>query len=147
MYDWVAGVVQFFRSNYMRGHRVVLCGHSAGATTAFCFFPSFIKFCNWSTLVYSLLLNFTQILLLLVSSDWFLLNQRWWRLKWLQERKWDRVGLVWWFWVLRKEITGNPERMLSSTSRTNAHGAIGIQKYCHCMSYVAPIVVFESLGQ
>lgn len=34
VYDWVPGVVQFLRSNYMQGHRIVLCGHSAGATTA-----------------------------------------------------------------------------------------------------------------
>ncbi|KAF9449728.1 alpha/beta-hydrolase [Macrolepiota fuliginosa MF-IS2] len=34
VYDWVPGVVQFVRSEHVRGHRLVLCGHSAGASTA-----------------------------------------------------------------------------------------------------------------
>ncbi|KXN87805.1 hypothetical protein AN958_08121 [Leucoagaricus sp. SymC.cos] len=34
VYDWVPGVVQFIRSKHMQGHRIVLCGHSAGAGTA-----------------------------------------------------------------------------------------------------------------
>jgi len=117
------------------------CNHSVR------FFASFIRFIDWSLLGYLLLLSFTQILLLSVSSDWFLLSQWWWRPRWLQERKCERACLIWWFSVLLKETTGNPERMLSSTSRTSAHGASGIQEYFHCMSYVAPIGVFESLCQ
>ncbi|KAJ3561263.1 hypothetical protein NP233_g10300 [Leucocoprinus birnbaumii] len=34
VYDWVPGVVQFLRSKHVQGHRIVLCGHSAGAGTA-----------------------------------------------------------------------------------------------------------------
>ncbi|KAF7784898.1 hypothetical protein Agabi119p4_1063 [Agaricus bisporus var. burnettii] len=34
VYDWVPGIVSFVRSEHVHGHRLVLCGHSAGASTA-----------------------------------------------------------------------------------------------------------------
>ena len=31
-HSWVASIVQFLQSEYVKGHRIVICGHSFGAT-------------------------------------------------------------------------------------------------------------------
>lgn len=41
VYDWVPGVIQFIRSGHVHGHKLVLCGHSAGASTAYATLPFF----------------------------------------------------------------------------------------------------------